>query len=54
MEDEKNNQFLANADIRVRVLMNLWVPLILKYDVNNGKFFGFLNISFNFKGVQNE
>ncbi|GEN75063.1 hypothetical protein [Chryseobacterium hagamense] len=54
MEDEKNNQFLANADVRLRVLKNLWVPLILKYDVNNGKFFGFLNISFNFKGVQNE
>lgn len=53
-DDEKNNQFLANADLRVRVLKNLWIPLILKYDIENGKFFGFLNISFNFKAVKNE
>jgi len=54
MEDEKKNQFLANADLRVRVLKTLWVPLILKYDIENGKFFGFLNISFNFEAVKKE
>lgn len=54
IKEEKNNQFFANADVRVRILKNLWVPLILKYDVDNGKFFGFLNISFNFKAVKNE
>lgn len=54
IKDEKSNQFFANADVRVRVLKNLWVPLILKYDVDNGKLFGFLNISFNFKAVKKE
>ncbi|MDQ0591800.1 hypothetical protein QFZ37_000169 [Chryseobacterium ginsenosidimutans] len=54
MDDEKNNQFLANADLRVRILKNLWVPLILKYDIENGKFFGFLNVSFNFDAVKKE
>lgn len=54
MDNEKNSQFLANADLRVRVLKNLWVPLIIKYDIGNGKFFGFLNISFNLKAVKNE
>jgi hypothetical protein len=54
MEDEKNNQFLANADLRVRVLKNLWIPLILKYDIKNNNLFGFLNVSFNFDAVKNE
>jgi len=52
--DEKSNQFFANADVRVRILKNLWVPLILKYDVDNGKLFGFLNISFNFKTAKDK
>jgi len=47
MDDERNNQFLANADLRVRILKNLWIPLILKYDIKNNNLFGFLNISFN-------
>lgn len=54
MEDEKNNQFLANADLRIRVLKNLWIPLVLKYDIENNNLFGFLNISFNFDAIKNE
>lgn len=54
MDEEKNNQLLANADLRVRVLKNLWIPLILKYDIKNNNFFGFLNVSFNFDAVKNE
>ncbi len=54
MEDEKNNQFLANADVRVRILKNLWLPLILKYDIENNNFFGFLNVSFNFDAIKNQ
>ncbi|WP_353146996.1 hypothetical protein [Chryseobacterium sp.] len=52
--DEKNNQFLANADLRLRVLKNLWIPLVLKYDIENNNLFGFLNISFNFEAIKND
>lgn len=54
MDDEKNNQFLANADLRVRILKNLWLPLVLKYDIENNNLFGFLNISFSFDAIKNE
>ncbi|AYN00393.1 hypothetical protein [Chryseobacterium sp. 3008163] len=54
IKDEKYNQFFANADVRVRILKNLWLPLILKYNVDNGKLFGFLNVSFNFDAVKKE
>ncbi|WP_426480952.1 hypothetical protein [Chryseobacterium sp. R2ACT005] len=54
MTDEKNDQFLANADLRIRILKNLWVPLILKYDIKNNNLFGFLNISFNFDAMKKE
>jgi len=54
MTDEKNDQFLANADLRIRVLKNLWVPLILKYDIKNNNLFGFLNVSFNFDAMKKE
>lgn len=54
MIDEKNNRFLANADLRVRVLKNLWIPLVLKYDLENNNLFGFLNVSFNFDAIKNE
>lgn len=54
MDDEKNNQFLANADLRVRILKDLWIPLILKYDIKNNNLFGFLNVSFNFAAMKKE
>ncbi|WP_175620702.1 hypothetical protein [Chryseobacterium schmidteae] len=54
MDEEKNNQFLANADLRFRVLKNLWIPLVLKYDIVNNNFFGFLNVSFNFDAIKND
>lgn len=54
MEDEKNNQFLANADLRIKVLKNLWIPLVLKYDIENNNLFGFLNISLNLEAIKNE
>ncbi|QIY91279.1 hypothetical protein [Chryseobacterium gallinarum] len=54
MDEEKNNQFLANADLRLRVLKNLWIPLALKYDIENNNLFGFLNVSFNFEAIKND
>ncbi|CAD7803287.1 hypothetical protein CHRY9390_01056 [Chryseobacterium aquaeductus] len=53
-ENEKDNIFTANADLRIRILNNLWLPLILKYDMENNNLFGFLNVSFNFDAIKDE
>jgi hypothetical protein len=46
--------FYATSDIRIRVYKDVWIPLILKYDIKNGNLFGFLNLSINFDAVKNE
>lgn len=46
--DEKKEMFSANADLRLRILNNLWIPLTITYDLKKGKFLGFLNVAFNF------
>lgn len=45
---EKKNSFLGNAEIRVRITDDLWLPFIIKYDIENANFLGFLNLSYNF------
>lgn len=45
---EKRDVFMANADLRIRLFQNFWLPLTIKYDIDKGKFFGFLDIEFNF------
>ncbi|MFN3968207.1 hypothetical protein [Flavobacterium sp.] len=45
-EDEEN--FSANADFRFRLTDNLWIPLTVKYDLENSNFLGFLNVTYNF------
>lgn len=45
---EKKETFLGNAEIRVRIADDLWLPLIIKYDIENANFLGFLNLSYNF------
>ena len=45
---EEKDRFLANADLRFRIFENLWLPLIIKYDLAKGKLLGFLDIEFNF------
>ena len=52
--NEKDNIFTANADLRIRILNNLWLPLILKYDMESNNLFGFLNVSFNFDAIKKE
>lgn len=49
---EKRNVFMANADLRIRVFQNFWLPLTIKYDVEKGRFFGFLDIEFNFNAFK--
>lgn len=45
---EKKDVFMANADLRIRVFENFWLPFTLKYDLKKGRFFGFLDVEFNF------
>ena len=51
-EDEKESQFFANADLRVRITKNLWIPLVVKYDLESNNLFGFLNVNFNFDAMK--
>jgi hypothetical protein len=50
--DEKKSYFLGNAEIRVRLTDDLWLPIIIKYDIENANFLGFLNLSYNFGGFK--
>lgn len=47
LPDEKQDNFLANAELRIRILNDIWIPIIIKYDIKNANFLGFLNISAN-------
>jgi hypothetical protein len=49
---EKKDNFLANAEIRIRVTNDLWFPLIVKYDIEKANFLGFLNVTYNFEGFK--
>lgn len=51
LPDEKEENFLANADFRFRLTDNLWIPLIIKYDIEKSNFLGFLNITYNFEAL---
>ncbi|MDI1256414.1 MAG: hypothetical protein PSV16_09945 [Flavobacterium sp.] len=46
--DEDKNKILANAEIRFRILNDIWIPLTIKYDLDNANFLGFLNVTYNF------
>jgi len=52
LADEKKDNFFANAEIRIRLTDDLWFPFIIKYDIENDNFLGFLNISYNFGGFK--
>jgi len=47
LPDEDADQVFANAEIRVRVTNNFWIPLSIKYDIMNPNWFGFLNVALN-------
>ncbi len=49
---EKADYFYANADFRLRVTQNIWIPFTIKYDVKAGNFLGFLNVSANFSALR--
>ncbi|SMC54179.1 hypothetical protein [Pedobacter nyackensis] len=45
--NEEKSVFFANADLRIRITQNLWLPFTLKYDLEKNNFLGFLNVSLN-------
>jgi hypothetical protein len=45
-EDAEN--FLANADVRLRITNDIWLPITLKYDTENANLLGFLNLTYSF------
>lgn len=52
IRNEKRDVFTANADIRIRIMENLWIPLTVKYDLNKKNFLGFLNVALNFNALK--
>jgi hypothetical protein len=48
LPDEDSEVITANAEIRIRVADDLWIPVVIKYDIENSNFLGFLNITYNF------
>lgn len=49
LPDEDRNKILANVDFRIRLSDDLWVPITVKYDIENSNLLGFLNITYNFE-----
>ncbi|MES2574335.1 MAG: hypothetical protein V4572_05300 [Bacteroidota bacterium] len=50
LPEEDSQVITANAEIRIRVANDLWIPLVIKYDIENSNFLGFLNVTYNFEG----
>lgn len=48
LPDEDEEKILADADIRIRLTDELWLPFTIKYDTKNSNFLGFLNVTYNF------
>lgn len=50
LSDEDDEVITANAEIRLRIADDLWIPLVIKYDIEKANFLGFLNVTYNFEG----
>lgn len=48
---EDRNRLTLNGTLRVRILQDIWIPMEIKYDPENGNVFGFLNVRANFKAL---
>lgn len=51
-EDEKREVFLLNADLRIKISDQLWLPITIKYDCKDENFLGFLNLSINLDSLK--
>lgn len=47
---EEKDQFTFNGTLRIRIIHDIWVPLLFKYDPDKGNVFGFLSVKLNFSG----
>ena len=47
---EKKDRLTFNGTVRIKIIHDIWIPLIFKYDPKNGTILGFLSVRFNFSG----
>lgn len=48
LPDEDDETITANAELRIRLAKDFWIPITVKYDIDNANFLGFLNLTYNF------
>ena len=48
LPDEEEETITANAEFRIRLGKDLWIPITIKYDTEKSNFLGFLNVTYNF------
>jgi len=48
LTNEKEETILANADFRIRLTDDVWIPITVKYDTETSNFLGFLNVTYSF------
>ena len=47
---EKNDVLTFNGTVRIKIIHDIWIPLVFKYDPKKGTILGFLSVKFNFSG----
>jgi hypothetical protein len=50
LPDEDDEIITANAEFRIRLAKDFWIPITVKYDIENANLLGFLNLTYNFGG----
>ncbi|URC11738.1 hypothetical protein [Flavobacterium sp. B183] len=48
LPDEDHETITANVELRIRLAKDFWIPITVKYDVENSNVLGFLNVTYNF------
>lgn len=48
LPDEDDETITANAEFRIRFAKDFWIPITVKYDIENSNLLGFLNLTYNF------
>lgn len=48
LPDEEEETITANAEFRIRLAKDFWIPITVKYDTEKSNFLGFLNVTYNF------
>lgn len=50
-KNEKRDMLTLNGTLRIRVFSEVWIPLEIKYEPENGNWFGLLNVRLNFQAL---